>query len=154
MRWMVLVVALSACNDGSGSTPSGACASGEFWTGGDEESPLMRPGGDCIECHDSGEGPNLSAAGTVMGAYDDVDDCNGVQGVTVRITDANGDVHELTTNAAGNFYTNESIPTPFTAEVEKDGAVSPMLTSQVDTNCASCHTAEGANGAPGRIVAP
>ena len=29
-----------------------------------------------------------------------------------------------------------------------------MATPQSTGNCASCHTAKGANGAPGRIVAP
>lgn len=115
----------------------------------------MHPGGDCIGCHaDQGEGPKYSVAGTVMGELDDDTDCNGMEGVTIEITDANGDVIELVTNGAGNFYTEKSVATPYTARVIKDGAERAMSGEQTETNCASCHTAEGTNGAPGRIQAP
>jgi len=115
----------------------------------------MHPGGDCIGCHtQEGEGPKLTIAGTVMGALDDDTDCNGMAGVTVQITGADGVTLDLVTNAAGNFYTEQAVVTPFSAKVIKDGAERAMSTTPSDTNCASCHTAEGANGAPGRIMAP
>ncbi|MEQ1564019.1 MAG: hypothetical protein ABMA64_00150 [Myxococcota bacterium] len=151
-RTVWVVVALAGCKQEPGQT--GVCSTDDYWTGGNEESPLMRPGGDCITCHASDEGPNFASAGTVMGEFDDEDDCNGVAGVTVRITDANDEVWEYVTNAAGNFFTNDDFATPYAAEVEFDGVVSQMLTAQTDGNCAACHTAEGANGAPGRIVSP
>jgi hypothetical protein len=149
-----LVLALAGC-DGGGEPTLEQCSSGEAWTGGDEESPFMKPGGDCIGCHAlENEGPAFTIAGTVMGALDDVEDCFGVEGAIVRITDADGQILELTTNRAGNFYTSAPFTAPFNAEVELGGAISQMVTPQTDGNCASCHTEVGANSAPGRILAP
>lgn len=147
------ILVLSACST-AGPTPE-ECSTNAVWNGGDEESPLMHPGGDCIGCHDQeGEGPGYSVAGTVMGAYDEPTDCYGIEDVTVRVTDAVGEVHEAVTNAAGNFFFAEDVPGPFTAEIERDGVVRAMLTPQTDGNCANCHTDVGANAAPGRILVP
>lgn len=133
--------------------PAGNCAIGE-WKEGDEGAPLMNPGQDCILCHADNEGPDYTAAGTVMEDYDVADNCFGVSGITVRITDADGAVLELLTNNAGNFFTREAIATPYNAEVELDGVVSAMATAQEDTDCMSCHLSVGLNGAPGRIKVP
>ncbi|MBM4367300.1 MAG: hypothetical protein FJ102_13900 [Deltaproteobacteria bacterium] len=139
----------------SGADPSGStCTSGHYWEGGNEESPVMNPGQDCVACHRSGEGPDYTLAGTVMGDYDDEDDCNGVEGVVVSILDADGKRMSLTTNAAGNFYTNDDFALPYTVSIEKDGATREMASEQDDGACNRCHTAAGEEGAPGRIVAP
>jgi hypothetical protein len=119
----------------------------------------MEPGGDCIGCHASGEGPVFLFAGTVMAASNDDTNCSGVSGVTVRITGADGNKIELVTNSTGNFFwsgTAGTIVFPYTAEVSRNGVTVAMQSprSASETNCASCHTASGANGAPGRIVAP
>ncbi|MDP2315350.1 MAG: carboxypeptidase-like regulatory domain-containing protein [Pseudomonadota bacterium] len=150
----LLLLAATGCAGPTDGTDTGACSSGSYWTGGDEESPLMNPGQSCIACHDRGEGPTFTVAGTVMGDYGDVDDCDGVEGVTVRLTDADGAVHEATSNAAGNFYLNDAIAMPYTVELESDAGVSTMSTAPTTGDCASCHTADGAEGAPGRVVAP
>lgn len=128
----------------------GSCSIGAGGGGGG----MMLPGRDCIDCHLSGEGPNFEAAATVMPAYDEPNGCVGVDGVLVRITEASGDVIELQTNGAGNFYTTKNIQTPYTAEVELDGVILAMVSPQTETDCAVCHTESGANGAPGRIIAP
>ncbi len=149
---LAALAGLGAC---TGNSPPAVCSTGSAWEGGDEESPLMHPGGDCIGCHSSqGEGPKYVIAGTVMGALDDDTDCNGAEAVTVEITGADGTVLELTTNAAGNFFSSKSVATPFTAKVKKGSAVRAMSAAQSDGNCATCHTAEGTNNAPGRIQAP
>ncbi len=140
-------------SDSGGGDPA-ACSTGHTWTGGNDESPLMNPGEDCVACHASGEGPHFTLAGTVMGDMGDPDDCNGVDGVIVRVTDADGNLTELTTNSAGNFYTNDPITLPYTIELDRDGVTSSMSAEQEDGACAACHTAEGRNGAPGRVVAP
>lgn len=146
------VVGVGAC---TGSAGPAVCSTGSAWEGGDEESPQMHPGGDCIGCHASnGEGPKYAIAGTVMAAADDDTDCNGVESVTVEITGADGVIIELPTNAAGNFFSKGGVATPFTAKVKKGSAVRAMSAAQTDGNCATCHTAEGTNGAPGRIQAP
>jgi hypothetical protein len=132
----------------------GACSSGEWWTGGNEESALMRPGGDCVGCHASGEGPDFTVAGTVMGDLADADDCFGVEGVTVHVTDADGVTHDVVTNAAGNFFLREDVPTPYSVELELEGRTTAMVTQQSEGSCASCHTEVGENAAPGRAVAP
>jgi hypothetical protein len=155
MRWGSVLFLVFAAGCGTGAPDPSECSTGEVWTGGDEESPLMHPGGDCIGCHESeGEGPRYAIAGTVMGVLDEPTDCNGIEGVTVRITDADGAIHEATTNRAGNFFLDDEVPVPYTAEIEVDGATRAMVTAQTDGNCASCHTEVGENAAPGRIALP
>ncbi len=153
---LALVAGTAGCNgsDTGSGNDSGACSTDSYWTGGNEESELMNPGEACIACHSRGEGPTFTAAGTVMGDFADANNCNGVDSVTVRLTDANGVVHEETTNSAGNFSFSEAIAMPYTAEIENANGVSAMSAAQSDGDCASCHTAEGTGGAPGRIVAP
>jgi hypothetical protein len=153
-----VMVAAGCGNGGGGSTPQN-CASGKAWEGGDEESPLMDPGQDCIACHASEhEGPKFVIAGTVMGASDDDDNCNGLGGVKVEITDADGQVITLTTNDAGNFYAEEkdtTIALPYTAKIiGPSGKTNQMSTAQTTGACNSCHTAKGVNSAPGRIFIP
>lgn len=153
IAFLAAVVGCNGSDSGSG-TDTGACSSDSYWTGGNEESALMNPGQACIACHNRGEGPTFTAAGTVMGDFADVDNCNGVGGVTVRLTDANGVVHEKTTNTAGNFSFNQEIAMPYSAEIEDANGIRAMSATQNDGDCGSCHTAEGVGGAPGRIVAP
>lgn len=158
--WWILVLSLALTACGSSSTTPQNCSSDKTWTGGNEESPLMNPGQDCIACHTSeGEGPKFQIAGTVMGAANDDDNCNGLVGVTVEITGSDGVVTTLTTNAAGNFFTDEHggtpVKMPYTARViGPGGKVSAMSAAQSTGACNLCHTATGANSAPGRIFVP
>ena len=154
MKYTTIALLLAACT----KTPegSGVCTTDTYWTQGDEESPLMHPGGDCIQCHaDRGEGPGYVFAGTVYDTLDEEDDCNGVQDVEVVVTDAEGSSWSMTTNAAGNFFlaSNRASPVfPITASID-DGAVQhAMVTGQNTGNCASCHTGQGESGAAGRIA--
>ena len=134
------------------------CSTNGVSPGGEDESALMTPGGDCIGCHSRGEGPRFEVAGTVMAASDDATDCSGVSGVTVRLTGADGNVIALTTNEVGNFFreagASPSLVPPFSVVVERAGKQRPMVRPQSTGNCMTCHTAHGANGAPGRILAP
>jgi mono/diheme cytochrome c family protein len=115
----------------------------------------MHPGRSCISCHASkGEGPSFTVAGTVYGAAGQADDCAGVQGVTVELTDAKGAVTTLTSNAAGNFFTEKSLVMPYTARVLTATGERKMFGAQSNGDCAACHTATGASGAPGRILSP
>lgn len=141
--------------EGGSTTSDPSCATGTRWTGGESESPNMLPGETCIGCHrEEDDGPR-GAAGTVYLTLDEPDHCYGMPALTVQITDANGITHRTTTSPSGNFYFEEQIATPFTAKViDRDGGESVMLTAQTETDCNSCHTAEGLNLAPGRIIAP
>jgi hypothetical protein len=89
-----------------------------------------------------------------MGASNDDENCNGVSGATIEIIGKDGSSVTLTSNSAGNFYSKSPIPTPFTAKVTYNGKTSQMQSEQTDGACNSCHTAAGANGAPGRIALP
>jgi hypothetical protein len=153
----VTALVFSGCegSEGLGAPPS-VCSTHAVSV---EPSAMMEPGGNCIGCHGSGEGPRYTFAGTVMAAAHDDTNCAGVGAVTVAITGSDGVRHELTTNANGNFFAtwpSSAVAFPYRAEVTRNGVTIPMVTarSAAETNCASCHTAVGANGAPGRIVAP
>ena len=156
--FVVLVCAFgSGCEigedgDEDGGTPPENCSTNEAVLV--EEGESMEPGGNCITCHAQDEGPSYTIAGTVMGATDDDDRCAGVASVTVEITDANGSVISLATNNVGNFFHRGSVATPYTAKVVRGGDEIAMAAPQSDLNCANCHTAEGLNSAPGRILAP
>jgi len=147
--------------------PPVVCTSGQRWTGGNTGSPLMHPGVACLSCHsgtggggeDGDEAPPLwTIAGTVYPTVREPNDCNGVNGTTagvqVIVTDAAGRVLTLPVNTSGNFYTNAAVTFPFHARVVRGGVVRMMTAAQSSGNCNGCHTQDGANGAPGRIVVP
>lgn len=136
------------------------CTSGRRWTGGNHESPLMRPGGTCIQCHtDMREGPRFTIAGTVYESGREVDDCNGLASsgddpVVVEVTDSTGAVFTLSPNAAGNFFREGPVSMPITALVRYQGRERRMLTPVTSGDCNGCHTLRGTMMAPGRIVIP
>jgi hypothetical protein len=137
------------------------CTSGQMWTLGDTKSPEMHPGVACRKCHVTlGSGKkDFDISGTVYPTAHEPDDCDGVAGVQVVITDANNAQHVLSVNAAGNFYNDDlygllKIPVPYTAKVVSGSNTREMLTAQTSGDCNSCHTESGAQSAPGRIMAP
>jgi hypothetical protein len=136
------------------------CTSDKRWTGGNEESPNMRPGGACIHCHsEEREGPIFAAAGTVYPTPHEPNDCNGVsgkaEGAVVEVTDANGEVHTLEPNRAGNFMLEaRGFAYPYTAKVVYQGRERVMVESQKNGDCNKCHTEAGSHDAPGRIFLP
>lgn len=157
----------TASESSAGSSDSGgmmvdpfACQSGTYWTMGDEESPNMHPGMDCITCHASEhEGPNLLVAGTVFSAVHEPDDCNGVGGgMLIELTGADGQVFMIPTQSpSGNFYAEVGeidLMLPYKAAVIDGDNRREMSAAQSVTNCAACHTQNGLSMAPGRIIAP
>lgn len=135
------------------------CTSGEVWSQGDEGSPDMTPGRACIACHsDAGDdGPRFSVAGTLYPTAHEPDDCNGTGGAQVEITDADGQVLVLEVRSSGNFYLSAGAATlamPITARVLQGDQVLPMLTPVMTGDCNTCHTQEGKEGAPGRVILP
>jgi hypothetical protein len=86
------------------------------------------------------------------------DDCVGAAafGAEVWVTDATGFIFAAKANRAGNFSleTRRPFEPPFTAKVVFGGRERLMLTPQTSGDCNACHTAPGAQGAPGRVALP
>jgi len=128
------------------------CHSELRWVGGKRGSEEMYPGRDCVGCHLDNDGPELVLGGTVY-AYLITDrelhaelqtgkDCFGLEGVTVRIEDDAGQMFELTTNRAGNFFVEgnpRDFAKPFRAEVLMGDIQRGMGTSPQYGGCARCH---------------
>ena len=107
------------------------CYSELRWVGGRRGSEEMYPGRDCVGCHVDNDGPELMLGGTLYAHYitdrelaaelQTGTDCFGLEGVTVRVTDAASQVLELTTNRAGNFFvegTPNDFEKPFRVEIQ------------------------------------
>jgi hypothetical protein len=147
---------------GAPADPLGAaptCTSNATWTRGNDGSASMNPGEACISCHKTtgGEAPSFSLAGTVYPTGHEPDLCRssaGTSGATIVIVGADGQSLTLTPNSWGNFSTTSSVKTPYQAKVVFQGRERAMLSAQTSGDCNSCHTQNGANGAPGRITTP
>jgi len=140
---------------GAGCAP--ICTSGTTWTGGNHESPLMNPGAACIQCHAADEGPAFSIAGTLYPTVHEPDLCNGASGASgaqVVITGADGQTLTLAPNEAGNFYAETAVALPYAARVVTAAGERAMSERQTSGDCNTCHTQNGASGAPGRIMLP
>ena len=120
----------------------------------------MMPGSDCNSCHRPGgshDAPSFTISGTVYSSLTERDDCLGVSGASIRITDATGRRIELLSNRAGNFFLKTKsarIALPFQAEVTVAGKTRAMPVAQCEPSCNSCHSATGQSGAKGRIIVP
>jgi hypothetical protein len=137
-------------------TPS-VCTSGAKWSGGNQGSSRMNPGQACIACHQKlgGPFPPMTIGGTVYPTAHEPNNCNGASGAVVVVEDANHQqVFTMTTNSAGNFRSSQPLPAGYFVKVTANGKERAMMTSPPSGDCNSCHTETGANGAPGRIMAP
>lgn len=132
------------------------CLTGLRWVGADRGSGEMHPGSDCVSCHDDDAELPFLFAGTVY-ALDPVvplfsvdgqplDGCFGLEGITVEITDADGEVRSTRTNRAGNFYFEGRQADgvwPYVAELQyrrgRRDQGPPMFTSPSYGGCARCH---------------
>lgn len=138
------------------------CSSNKFWPkASNAESPLMHPGRACIDCHSSGEGPSFAIAGTAYPTGHEPDDCNSQppSGAKVQVLDASKKVvAEAAVNSAGNFYistrTLSRIPAGGRVQIVSSAGTRVMSDTPKTGDCNSCHTQDGTNNAPGRIVFP
>jgi hypothetical protein len=142
---------------GSYNTPS-QCSSGKTvapFAGGNASS-AMDPGEACLACHQKQGGPRFAVGGTVYKTAHEPNDCVGAAGaLQVIVTDANGQVVTMQVNSAGNFHSaTVTLAPPFTAKVTDGTNTRAMAGAVTAGDCNSCHTETGANGAPGRIMAP
>ncbi len=134
-------------------TPENACTNGKSTV--TYGSNLMRPGDACMRCH----GSNFSIAGTVYPSAHEQTLCNGsnAAAATIVITDANNQTVTLHPNSAGNFYSYTNIAMPYTVKLTYNGNerdMTGLVTAPTNGDCNSCHTMDGTNGAPGRIMLP
>jgi hypothetical protein len=131
------------CNDENEECAPGACAG---------SGSTMLPGSDCLACHSAASSYDIStwtAAGTVFADYDGHAP---LRGATVRITDADGQIVELSTNSAGNFYTSQPLSFPIQAEVEARDDIVRMARQAESGACNDCHRCQGA--ASGKLAWP
>lgn len=150
------VVDAGAVADAGAVEPT--CTSGLMWTS-TERGARMHPGRRCIGCHTNSAGrPILQVGGTVYSALDEVDRCFGVQTPAyVVVRDATNRTFTLQTGATGNFAlrtTATELVYPISVKVVRGGKEREMKSSPPHGDCNACHTKDGANGAPGRILEP
>jgi len=164
-RWFVgllsggAVLLAFACDDETVEVvPKDVCYSEMRWVGEKRGSPEMFPGRDCVGCHIENDGPPLALGGTVYpyvlgngspGLLAQTGtDCFGVEGITVRVEDADGQPFELTTNRAGNFFVEgnpQDFKKPFSVSIHWiNGANGNSQNSQMSTapsygGCGKCH---------------
>jgi hypothetical protein len=160
--WVTSGMPAGSCGVDAGTPDpvfSGAptCTSGAYWTSGDGST--MRPGEACIACHSRGEGPAFAIAGTAYPTGHEYNDCDGTaaQGAIVTVTDSTNVSRSFTVNSAGNFSGAASggWPVfPITAKISFGGKTRAMSGAVTTGDCNTCHTLNGANGAPGRIALP
>jgi mono/diheme cytochrome c family protein len=135
------------------------CASERQWVGGNDGSSLMKPGGNCIRCHAESTGaPEFFFAGTVYSTDEADDNCFGVEGATVVVTDDDGVEVEMRTNAAGNFYVETSeapdLSAPYRARVVYEGREAVMTEPLFSANCVDCHDGSNSGRIPPRMTIP
>jgi hypothetical protein len=162
-RWLIALcfggsVVAFACNDETvEEVDSTVCYSGMRWVGEKRGSPEMFPGRDCVGCHIDNDGPPLAVGGTIYpyvlsngspGLLAQTGtDCYGLEGVTIRIEDGDGQPFDLVTNRAGNFFIEgnpDDFAKPFTAVInwtdgEGEQRTSPMGTRPSYGGCGRCH---------------
>jgi hypothetical protein len=116
----------------------------------------MNPGRACIACHTTDDGPALTIAGTVYPTAHEPELCygDGSNAARVTITGADGKALTLTPGTSGNFNSETEVMLPYRAKVSYMGRERAMVAMQTTGDCNSCHTQNGANSAPGRILLP
>jgi hypothetical protein len=133
-----------------GGAAASGCTSQSRWAGGDAGSALMSPGTACLGCHGA-RAPVFTFAGSIYASAHEPDQCNGVAAndALLLIKAANGFKLALTINAAGNFFTQTSLPKPYTVELRYQGRVVTKQEPQTSGDCNACHSEAG-----GRITLP
>lgn len=103
-----------------------------------EGGPTMKPGEDCLGCHKPGGENTFNAAGTVFPSAQAAANL-GVEGALVQIVDGSGNTVSLTSNSAGNFYTDKAITWPADITITQ-GSNTVQMTAAPSGACNGCHT--------------
>jgi hypothetical protein len=126
-----------------------------------------RPGQPCVLCHSTYEAaePEISVGGTIFATPAKTADQLpvAVEGATITLIDAEGEVRTATTNCAGNFFLrkdewNPSFPLRVEVSYPAPGGgtkPAPPMSSRVsrDGSCAGCHFGPPNQGTPGYVFA-
>lgn len=140
------------------------CTSGELWNRNRQEGPEHLPGSACNRCHHEenaasghGEAPIFNFAGTVYPTAHEPELCiaRGAEGGEVIVVYESGHVVIEPINATGNFMHHAEAGTgAYLAKVVWNGRERQKRNPQTDGDCNTCHSAQGHEGSPGRIVLP
>lgn len=160
-QWVMAGMPAGSCGAISAKPMQTTCASGKFWDPNATATVQMNPGTACRTCHKTQASDyNYFFMGTVFPAFYEKDLCMSPPpaGAKVEILDETGKVTmTLTPNAAGNFMSSSvvaGVPIPYTARLVANGLTRSMNGLQSDGDCNKCHTEQGTDGAPGRLVWP
>lgn len=127
------------------------------------EGENMDPGMACNDCHTRERERTYPFAGTVYPTPHEPDRCYGtngaVDGAKIVASDLAGNVlATVNVNRAGNFLARTRITVPYVVKVVQNGKERAMKGTLEPTarggDCNLCHTTNGAEDAPGRIVVP
>ncbi|MFZ5468080.1 MAG: hypothetical protein ACOZIN_01475 [Myxococcota bacterium] len=154
MRALGLAVLLLA--GGCGGQMEVPASTDELETALTEPGPLMRPGDNCLRCHNpqgQASAKPWTAAGTVFPVADAGRD-QGLEGALVKLTSVDGQTVTLVTNRVGNFYTDAALGEGFKVELEWEGRSIAMSSPPPAGSCNACHSLPPVGGAPGRIRVP
>ena len=115
-------------------------------TSGVDKGEFHRAGQPCGTCHQEG-GPASNSPFTVAGTiFAQPLRQVGVEGVEIRMTDADGTKHTAKTNCVGNFFVKSAEwqpKFPILVEVAKNNVRRSMRSAiGRDASCAGCHTPE------------
>lgn len=157
-RWLLALTfggslfAAFACNDETVEVvDKSVCYSEMRWVGERRGSQEMFPGRDCVGCHIDNDGPPLALGGTVYSyviggeeaqALQTGEDCYGLEGVNVRVEDGEGQVFELVSNRAGNFFVEgnpDDFAKPFRVSLSYGDIEPSMTTNPSYGGCGRCH---------------
>lgn len=112
-------------------------------------SGTMKPGADCLRCHDGSDGTRLSVAGTIFTSPTAGEE-GGLRDILIDLADSKGRVVSLASNEVGNFYTEEPLAPPLQVTLSRPGGAS-VSTVAPSGNCNSCHAG---GSSLGRIYLP
>lgn len=96
------------------------------------------PGEGCLGCHQGGNAPRWTLAGTL---YTKASGGATLSGATIEAVDAQGQVIRIVTSTNGNFYTGQAITFPVTVRASACPSSVAMVDPPNDGNCNSCHDA-------------
>ena len=160
-KWVVAGMPAGACGAIPDKPAQTTCASGQRWDEEATPSKDMNPGLACRACHKTQASDfNYFFMGTVFPSFHEEDLCHSPppSGAKVEILDESGAVTmTLTPTATGNFMSSAvaaGVPIPYRARLVADGLTRAMSSAQKDGDCNKCHSEQGLEGAPGRLVWP